>query len=58
MEQSSGLFRELRYERDLKAAGTLLSRIAQVELSVLAEMEAGWTQVALITERSPATRAA
>ncbi|MCE2949130.1 MAG: hypothetical protein ACK515_05975 [bacterium] len=58
MDQSSGLFRELRYERDLKVAGTLLARIAEVELGVLAEMEAGWAQVSMITERAPATRAA
>jgi hypothetical protein len=58
MQRSSDLFRELRYERDLPAAGRLLATIAETELAALADMEAGWAQVREITERQPASRAA
>jgi hypothetical protein len=45
MQQSSDLFRQLRYEDDLAKAGDLLSRIADTELDALDHMEAGWLQV-------------
>ncbi len=58
MQRSSDLFRELRYERDVMAAGRQLVAIAELELAALADMEAGWAQVQQITARQPASRAA
>ncbi len=45
MQESSELFRELRYEEDLAQAGDILSRIADTELKALEHIEAGWVQV-------------
>ena len=45
MERSSELFVSLRYEEDVKKAGTILSRIAEAELAALAKMEEAWEQV-------------
>ena len=45
MEESSHLFRKLRYEADLRAAGDLLGRIADTELSALDHMERAWPEV-------------
>ena len=45
MQASSDLFRELRYEERLEAAGDLLGRIADQELAALRHMEAGWTEI-------------
>ena len=45
MQESSDLFRQLRYEEDLMRAGDILSRIADTELKALQQMELGWTQV-------------
>lgn len=45
MQASSDLFRELRYQNDLSAAGALLARIANLELQALRLMEEGWPAV-------------
>lgn len=45
MERSSELFAALRYEEDVKKAGTILLRIAEAELAALAKMEEAWEQV-------------
>jgi hypothetical protein len=45
MEESSQLFRKLRYEDNLPAAGDLLGRIADTELSALDHMERAWPEV-------------
>jgi hypothetical protein len=49
MQASSDLFRELRYEEDIKQAGEILSRIAEEELAALRHMEAAWPEVREIT---------
>ena len=55
MQQSSDAFRVLRYEEDLRKAGDLLSRIADIELDALAAMERGWEVVrTLPAQPSPA----
>ncbi len=52
---SSGTgFRVLRYEEDIGQAGDLLSRIADVELNALAQMERGWE----VVQKLPKDRAA
>lgn len=50
MQASSDLFRTLRYEENLQAAGELLARIAETELEALRHMELGWKDVQQITE--------
>lgn len=45
MEESSHLFRKLRYEENLLAAGDLLGRIADTELDALDHMERAWPEV-------------
>jgi len=45
MEESSLMFRRLRYEGDLVAAGDLLGRIADCELAALDLMERAWPEV-------------
>jgi hypothetical protein len=45
MRESSDLFRTLRYEDTLPAAGDLLGRIADVELDALDLMERAWPEV-------------
>jgi hypothetical protein len=45
MQASSDLFRELRYQNDLSAAGALLAQIANLELQALRLMEEGWPAV-------------
>jgi len=45
MDESSNLFRKLRYEEDLAAAGDLLGRIADCELAALDLMERAWPEV-------------
>ncbi|SRR5579875_57634 len=45
MQQSSDLFRVLRYEEDLHKAGDILARIADTELQALARMEQAWREV-------------
>jgi hypothetical protein len=45
MRESSNLFRKLRYESTLPAAGDLLGRIADVELDALGFMERAWPEV-------------
>jgi hypothetical protein len=45
MQESSALFRKLRYEENLTAAGDLLGRIADRELAALDEMERAWPEV-------------
>ena len=45
MEQSSGLFRKLRYEENLTAAGDVLGRIADCEIAALDLMERGYPDV-------------
>ncbi len=45
MNESSIMFRRLRYEASLSAAGELLSRIADVELAALDAMERAWPEV-------------
>lgn len=54
MQQSSDLFRELRYEPDLSRAGDILGRIADVELKALHHMEVAWNEV----RELPASRSA
>jgi hypothetical protein len=49
MQNSSDLFRTLRYEENLAAAGEILARIAEQELEALRAMENGWTEVQQIT---------
>jgi hypothetical protein len=46
MQRSSELFETLRYEEDVKKAGTILARIAEAELAALAKMEQAWSEVA------------
>ena len=46
MQRSSELFEALRYEEEVKKAGTLLARIAEAELAALAKMEQAWSEVA------------
>lgn len=45
MEESSSLFKMLRYEEDLRKAGDLLGRIAERELAALDLMERAWPEV-------------
>jgi hypothetical protein len=45
MHQSSELFKELRFERDMMKAGAIVKRIAEAELDALAQMRKGWEQV-------------
>ncbi len=45
MDESSGMFRKLRYESSLASAGDLLGRIADVELAALDHMERAWPDV-------------
>ncbi|MBI4594616.1 MAG: hypothetical protein HY728_10415 [Candidatus Rokubacteria bacterium] len=45
MQESSNLFRKLRYEETLMAAGDLLGRIADCELAALDLMERAWPEV-------------
>jgi hypothetical protein len=45
MQESSDLFRKLRYEGNLLAAGDLLGRIADIELSALDHMDLAWPEV-------------
>lgn len=45
MQESSHLFRKLRYEDDLIAAGDLLGRIADCELAALDLMDRAWPEV-------------
>ena len=45
MDESSNLFRKLRYEEHLLTAGDLLGRIADTELSALDHMERAWPEV-------------
>jgi len=45
MEESAIMFRRLRYEERLPAAGELLGRIADVELTALDLMERAWPEV-------------
>jgi hypothetical protein len=45
MGQSSEMFETLRYETDMRKGGEQLARIAQAELSALADMQQGWEQV-------------
>jgi hypothetical protein len=45
MQASSDLFRTLRYEENLGAAGDLLGRIADCELAALDLMERAWPEV-------------
>jgi hypothetical protein len=45
MQESSDLFRQLRYEENLVAAGDLLGRIADCELAALQAMERAWPEV-------------
>ncbi len=45
IEESSTLFRKLRYEENLTAAGDLLGRIADCELAALDLMERAWPEV-------------
>jgi hypothetical protein len=56
MQASAELFRQLRYEEDLKAAGEILARIAERELAALRSMELGWSEVQRITEVAPLHR--
>jgi hypothetical protein len=56
MEQSSQMFRTLRYEEDLIKAGELLSRIADTELKVLNEMERGWDVVRQLPKQRKSER--
>ncbi|MGH7399536.1 MAG: hypothetical protein ACRELW_18605, partial [Candidatus Rokuibacteriota bacterium] len=50
MEESSNLFRKLRYEENLGAAGNVLGRIADCELDALDLMDRAWPEVkALMT---------
>lgn len=56
MQMSSDLFRELRYQGDLSAAGEILARIAETELEALRHMENGWSSVRDITA-APVVRA-
>lgn len=53
MQASSDTFRVLRYEADLKAAGEILSRIAETELKALDHMTRAWDEVRHITEAAP-----
>jgi hypothetical protein len=43
--ESSNLFRKLRYEENLTAAGDLLGRIADCELAALDLMDRAWPEV-------------
>jgi hypothetical protein len=45
MEESSNLFRTLRYEENLSAAGDVLGRIADRELEALHLMDRAWPEV-------------
>jgi hypothetical protein len=45
MQQSSDLFRVLRYEENLMKGGEMLGRIADIELGALAHMERAWEEV-------------
>jgi hypothetical protein len=56
MSQSSDLFRKLRYEEDIVKAGDLLSRIADVELGALKQMELGWEIVQELPKEAAAWR--
>jgi hypothetical protein len=56
MQASAELFRQLRYEEDLKAAGEILARIADRELAALRSMELGWSEVQQIADVAPVHR--
>lgn len=56
MTKSSDLFRELRYEEDIVRAGDLLSRIADIELEALAQMERAWEVVQSLPKEPQETR--
>jgi hypothetical protein len=56
MQASSDLFRQLRYEEDLRTAGECLARIAERELAALRSMELGWSEVQHIAEVAPLHR--
>jgi hypothetical protein len=64
MRASSDLFRTLRYENDLAAAGEILGRIAEKELAALRHMQSGWSEVreittaAVVRNSTPAAQAA
>lgn len=45
MQESSNLFRKLRYEQNLTAAGDFLGRIADCELAALDLMDRAWPEV-------------
>ncbi len=45
MLESSELFKELRFERDMMKAGAILKKIAEAELCALSQMRKGWEQV-------------
>ncbi|MBV7483483.1 BtrH N-terminal domain-containing protein [Bordetella sp. BOR01] len=45
MDQSSTLFRQLRYESDMRKAGLLVGQIAAAELAALSAMKDGWASV-------------
>ncbi|QTL03775.1 hypothetical protein J5J86_24170 [Aquabacter sp. L1I39] len=53
MQTSSDAFRVLRYEAELKAAGEILSRIADTELKALDHMTRAWDEVRHIHEAAP-----
>jgi hypothetical protein len=53
MQASSDLFRQLRYEENLKAAGEILAHIADRELRALRSMELVWSEVQQITQVAP-----
>ena len=53
MQSSSDLFRELRYQEDIRKAGDILGRIADHELAALALMERAWADVRDMPLASP-----
>lgn len=53
IQASADTFRVLRYEADLKAAGEILSRIAETEMKALDHMTRAWDEVRHITEAAP-----
>ncbi len=58
MQASSDLFRALRYETALPAAGEILAQIAGREMTALRHMQAAWADVKLITRDQPLALAA
>lgn len=58
MQESSDLFRRLRYEPDIRAAGEILARIAESEIAALVHMEAAMADVRDITRAPVSARAA